>query len=72
MTATDGLDFHIRILTALMDEVVSLRPDWPRTSMVRALTGSRNFEIRLKAGFISKRKMRETEGAFCHWLGTEA
>ena len=71
MTATTGLDFHIRILTALMDEVARLRPSVSRVELARAMTGSRDFEIRLRAGFVSPRQMREMEGALCHWIGIE-
>ena len=71
MTATTGLDFHIRILTALMDEVVSLRPDVPRVEMARAITGRRDFEVRLRAGRVSPRQLEDMEGALCHWLGME-
>ena len=69
-TAT-GLDFHIRILTALMDEAARLRPDVPRVELVRAITKRRNFELRLKAGRVSQRQIEDMEGALCHWLGHE-
>ena len=69
MNPTYGIDSHIRLVTALMDEVAGLCPGVPRVELARAITGRRNFEVRLKAGRVSPRQMEDMEGALCHWLG---
>lgn len=72
MTLLAGNQQDVEALTALFDQAAALKPHWNRVTLNHRITGTSNFEERLREGKITGRRTASVKAALERFIQEHA